>query len=305
MLLLICALFAPPVDWVRIRGGQFEPVWNKSRPQGLKTVTVKTFYMSRTEVTVAQYAACVAAKVCAPPKTFSSFACERPEARPDHPRDCVRRADAETYARWVGGDLPTWFEWTYAARSRGKTLRRRWGNDDATCENTVLNPKSGPGGWSADEGCGRSTSWPVCSKPAGNTEQGLCDMGGNVQEIVRSPYADVPSRFQMTLGGSLTSQIGGISLTLALGQATMPIPPTKWVFGSFAGRRRLQSRASTPPSQTSAKPPSKMKVTSESGRQIEIPRTRGHLRFRWRTTWPRSMWRSLKGGSRNRTTLSR
>ena len=37
---------------------------------------------------------------------------------------------------------------------------------------------------------------PVCSKPAGNTEQGLCDMAGNiwqlVQDIYVEPYAGAP-----------------------------------------------------------------------------------------------------------------
>jgi formylglycine-generating enzyme required for sulfatase activity len=31
-------------------------------------------------------------------------------------------------------------------------------------------------------GCGRGGTMPVCSKTAGNTEQGLCDMAGNVYE---------------------------------------------------------------------------------------------------------------------------
>ena len=34
------------------------------------------------------------------------------------------------------------------------------------------------------EGCGKNTTWPVCSKKAGNTEQDLCNMAGNVSEWV-------------------------------------------------------------------------------------------------------------------------
>ena len=32
------------------------------------------------------------------------------------------------------------------------------------------------------DGCGKDRTFPVCSKAAGNTSQGLCDMVGNVWE---------------------------------------------------------------------------------------------------------------------------
>ena len=96
----------------------------------------------------------------------------------DLPVNCVDWHSAAAFCAWSGGRLPTAAEWEYAARSGGRDQRYPWGDDAPTCERVVMRDE--------EVGCGRGFGqvWRVCSKPAGNTTQGLCDMIGNVDEWV-------------------------------------------------------------------------------------------------------------------------
>ncbi len=111
----------------------------------------------------------------------------------NQPVVCVDWTQATAYAKWVGGRLPTEAEWEYAARSGGRDQEYPWGNQKATCNHAIM----ADGG----DGCGRDSTWPVCSKPAGNTAQGLCDMSGNVWEWVSDWYGNYAS-------GALTNPTG-------------------------------------------------------------------------------------------------
>ena len=90
---------------------------------------------------------------------------------------------ASKYAKFKGGRLPSESEWKYAATSGGKNQKYPWGNDEPTCDKAVM---KGNGNY----GCGKNSTWPVCSKPAGNTAQGLCDMAGNVWQWMQDKYQD-------------------------------------------------------------------------------------------------------------------
>ena len=142
-------------------------------------VTVPTFAMSRTEITVRQYGECVTAGACAEPGTGTSANWNDPGYE-DHPVNYIDWQQAVDFCTWAGGRLPSEAEWEYAARSGGQDITYPWGNDLPTCTYAVMNE----GGL----GCGTGRTWPVCSKPAGNTTQGLCDMAGNLWELVQDWY---------------------------------------------------------------------------------------------------------------------
>lgn len=193
---------APPrITWIQIRAGEFmmgsNDGYDDEKP--VHKVSLSPFKMSKTEVTVAQYRACVKAGACTEPKNETLFGtCNwDQEGREDHPINCVDWSQARAFANWVGGRLPTEAEWEFAARGTGKALGEErtypWGEKKATCARAVMNDGSG-------NGCGvgndKGPTWPVCAKKVGNTPEGLCDMAGNVWEWVADWYGTYESTAQ-------------------------------------------------------------------------------------------------------------
>lgn len=92
-------------------------------------VRLAAFDIDLTEVTVAQYSACVKAGGCLPASKVVQFRGSTPEDqwlyghecnddrsdRQDHPENCVNWGMADAYCRWAGKRLPTEQEWEYAA----------------------------------------------------------------------------------------------------------------------------------------------------------------------------------------------
>ena len=96
-----------------------------------------------------------------------------PAGKDRYPVDSVDWYEAQGYAAWLGGSLPTEAQWEYAAR--GKRGRRYpWGNEPPTRERAnFLTGDSRPG------------SEPVGSHPRGSTPEGIQDLAGNVWEWCR------------------------------------------------------------------------------------------------------------------------
>ena len=201
-----------PLEWVSIPGGKFNMGttdnaigFEDSRPA--HAVAVKTFEMAKTAVTVEQYAECVLKGQCTQPGT-GGYCNWGMAGRQLHPVNCVSWEQANQYARFKDARLPSESEWEYAATSGGRNQKYPWGGAEASCDKAVMYRNGG-------YGCGTNGTMPVCSKPAGNTAQGLCDMAGNVWQWVQDsfigPYAGVPAdgsafenagSYQVLRGGS-------------------------------------------------------------------------------------------------------
>jgi formylglycine-generating enzyme required for sulfatase activity len=185
----VCLTTAP--EWIPVPGGAFtmgndtaRSAFSDSPWAPAHQVNVPDFEMLRTEVTVAQYRACVEAAVCTLPSYPTDSRSNYPRAGFNHhPVNNVTSLQAAAYCAWIGGRLPTEAEWEYADRNGGDGLYAWNFGGNATgfgCDYAVIGPN----------GCGKDSTWEVCSKPLGNTSHGLCDMTGNVVEWTADDYLD-------------------------------------------------------------------------------------------------------------------
>jgi len=184
---------------VLISAGEFMMGCN---PEASKTCTpdqlpyhrigLAAYHMDRTEVTVSQYGGCVRAGACTPPLAGGDHdGCNwGDESRADHPVNCVSWEQARVFCQWAHKRLPTEAEWEKAARGV-KGRKYPWGKKKPNCSLAVMDRRSAGKGRRGEppfSGCGRNSTWPVCSRKQGNGPYGLCDMAGNVYEWVADWY---------------------------------------------------------------------------------------------------------------------
>ncbi len=101
--------------------------------------------------------------------------------RPDHPVVHVAWEDAEAYATWVGGRLPTEAEWEFAARGGLDGAEFTWGDEARPGGALMANVWDGPDfPWRSSGESGWSRTSPVGWFPPNGF--GLFDMAGNVWE---------------------------------------------------------------------------------------------------------------------------
>jgi formylglycine-generating enzyme required for sulfatase activity len=166
---------------------------------------VADFQIDTTEVTTAQYRACVEAGHCSADGVMTaSFSHASDEAlslwsricnygmlRPTHPMNCVTWSEAREFCRWAGKRLPLDEEWTYAAHGPEKRAAP-WGDSSPgphhlnacgpECRQLLMREFHITSSTMYDADDGWPATAPAASYPLGRTPERLWDMAGNVWE---------------------------------------------------------------------------------------------------------------------------
>jgi serine/threonine protein kinase/formylglycine-generating enzyme required for sulfatase activity len=187
---------APPrAEMANIEGGTFQIGQNEvatKSPYDLsqypaRSVTVKSFWMDKTEVTNAEYADFVRETKYTAPSYWSNG---KPRSGQEQwPVTNVSLADAKAFAEWRGKRdsmkyrLPTEEEWEYAARNGSQDTLYPWGNQ-----------------WLDDRANVDANSLrPVGAYPQGASKWGVLDLIGNAWEWTSTKAAPYPGNTVLSI----------------------------------------------------------------------------------------------------------
>jgi formylglycine-generating enzyme required for sulfatase activity len=214
----------PGPDVVRLHGGPFkqgphpkDSAEDPRTPLPPKRVVVEAFDMDRTEVTARQYMDCLGERRCEKQpghvrfRDFcvfelsgltgidaSVFGRRMIEGKEDLPANCVNIIEAQSYCEWRGMRLPTPLEFDYAFRSGKSEYIFPWGTDDSECRSygvdepacvEMLEFHGSERGPTYQGKRWRFNPQPACSfvDGRGTSEQGICDLAGNLLEFAVFP----------------------------------------------------------------------------------------------------------------------
>lgn len=187
------------------------------------SVELGDFCLDATEVTVADYGACVDRGDCAPAATtvhgpdippadlaLWSRSCNAGRVGHErHPINCVEWDQARAYCAAAGKRLPTAAEWEWAAAGGDEVRRYPWGSRRPradllnACDPLCLDRLRRHGRphqvlhYGED---GFADTAPVGSFPAGAGRWGHLDLAGNVWELTATPWDGDP-RLRVIRGG--------------------------------------------------------------------------------------------------------
>jgi formylglycine-generating enzyme required for sulfatase activity len=170
---------APPDGMLLVPGGSFvmgADTGGQEDEHPAHAVTVRGFFLDRTEVTNRAYQACVAAGSCRAPSPStghrSRYGPDEAFRGPEQPVSSISWEDARAFCGFVGKRLPREAEFERAARGDDQRTYP-WGNEPPSADRATF-------------GATRTTD--VGAHPAGAGPYGHLDLAGNVWEWIEDLY---------------------------------------------------------------------------------------------------------------------